>query len=184
MQVCACVCVLELVCVHVCVCAVCTCMCVCAVCTCMCVCACVYMCCSVDMGGAPHMSPNRGGEYSLEYYKIHPRKSAHVYGFICASTTLHNSRGSLLRKLKGARVASITQQLHMYFLKILFVEPSAHLVVMKTRVSTALRVTIWSNRSKEIRLCLLQHTPTDTCTGVPCAIDMYNLRKTVGCSLK
>jgi len=71
-------------CVHVCVCVgacVCSCVCVCCVYVYVCVCACVYMCCSVDMGGAPHVSPNRGGEYSLEYYKIHLRKSAHVYGF-------------------------------------------------------------------------------------------------------
>jgi len=53
---------------------------------------------------------------------------------------------------------------------------------MKTLVSTALRVPVLSNRSKEIQLCLFQHTPTDTCTGVPYAIDTCNLRKIVGCS--
>ena len=159
------VCVLELVCVHVCVC--------------VCVCAAVWT-------WVVHLTCHQteGVNTLLSITKF-------IYGrvptfplFICASATLHNSHGLLLRKLKGARVASKTQQLHMCFPKILFVEPSVHLVVMKPLVSTALRVTIWSNRSKEIQLCLLQHTPTDTCTGVPCAIDMYNLRKTVGCSLE
>jgi len=160
--------------------------CVCVLCVHVCVCLCVgvHMCCSVDMGGAPHVSPNRGVNTLLSITKFIYGRVPTFTVFICASTTLHISRGSLLHKLKGARVASVTQQLHMYFPQILFVEPSVHFVVMKTLVSTALRVTIWSNRSKEIRLCLLQHTPTDTCTGVPCAIDMYNLRKTVGCSLK
>jgi len=158
---------------------------VCAVCTCMCVC--VWVCiCAVVWTWVVHLTCHQaeGVNTLLSSTKFIYGRVPMFMVFICASTTLHISRGSLLRKLKGARVASITQQLHMYFLKILFVEPSAHLVVMKTLVSTALRVTIWSNRSKEIRLRLLQHTPTDTCTGVPCSIDMYNLRKTVGCSLK
>jgi len=38
--------------------------------------------------------------------------------------------------------------------------------------------------SQEIQLCLFQRTLTDTCTGVPYAIDTCNLRKTVGCSLE
>jgi len=58
------------------------------------------------------------------------------------------------------------------------------LVVMETLVSTALRLPVWSNISQEIQLRLFQHTLTETCTRVPCAIDMYNLRKTVGCSLE
>ena len=169
----------------VCVCAVCTCMCVCVgacVCSCVCVGACVCSCvcvrvciCAAVWTWVVHLTCHQteGVNTLLSITKF-------IYGrvptfplFICASATLHNSHGLLLRKLKGARVASKTQQLHMCFPKILFVEPSVHLVVMKPLVSTALRVTIWSNRSKEIQLCLLQHTPTDTCTGVPCAIDMY-----------
>jgi len=58
------------------------------------------------------------------------------------------------------------------------------LAVMKTLVSTALRVPVWSNISQEIQLHLFQRTLTDTCTGVPYAIDTCNLHKTVGCSLE
>ena len=90
-----CVCVCWSLCVFMCVCVLCVRVCVCAcacvcvgACVCSCVCVRVCMCCSVDMGGAPHVSPNRGGEYSFEYYKIHLWKSAHVSPFylcICHS---------------------------------------------------------------------------------------------------
>jgi len=118
------------------------------VCVCVCVCAAVWT-------WVVHLTCHQaeGVNTLLSITKFIYGRVPMFMVFICASTTLHNSRGSLLHKLKGARVASITQQLHMYFLKILFVEPSAHLVVMKTLVSTALRVTIWSNRSKYDYAC-------------------------------
>ena len=132
------------------------CMCVCAVCMCMCMCVCVCIFAAV-WTWVVHLTCHQteGVNTLLSVTKFVYGRAPMSMVFICASATLHNSHGLLLHKLKGARVASKTQQLHMYFPKILFVEPSVHLVVMKPLVSTALRVTIWSNRSKEIQLCLL-----------------------------
>ena len=177
-----CVCVLELVCIHVCVCAVCTCMCVCVgacVCSCVCVGACVCSCvcvrvciCAAVWTWVVHLTCHQteGVNTLLSITKFIYGRVPMFMAFICASAHSPQQPWFAATQVESARVASKTQQLHMYFL---FVEPSVHLVVMKPLVSTALRVTIWSNRSKEIQLCLLQHTPTDTCTGVPCVIDMY-----------
>ena len=135
------------------------------------------------MGGVPHVSQKKGMDTLLRIKKFIYERAPAFAVCICASATLHNSRGSLLRKLKGARVASnITQQLHMYILAQTFVCRAFN--TPGGDENTALRVPVWSNRSKEIRQRLFQHTLTDTYTRVPYAIDMYNLRKTVGCSLE
>ena len=167
----------------VCVCCVYVYVCVCwSLCVFVCVCVCVCICAAV-WTWVVHLTCHQteGVNTLLSITKFIYGRVPMFMAFICASAHSPQQPWFAATQVESARVASKTQQLHMYFL---FVEPSVHLVVMKPLVSTALRVTIWSNRSKEIRLCLLQHTPTDTCTGVPCAIDMYNLRKPVGCSLE
>ena len=156
----------------VCVCAVCTCMCVCVG-ACVCSCVCVRVCiCAAVWTWVVHLTCHQteGVNTLLSITKFIYGRVPMFMAFICASAHSPQQPWFAATQVESARVASKTQQLHMYFL---FVEPSVHLVVMKPLVSTALRVTIWSNRSKEIQLCWLQHTPTDTCTGVPCAIDMY-----------